>query len=120
MAAGGTVSVAWSAMAGDREPTPQAILATPHLLDMLRDQRLVCELGERYRELTPSEDTVEILERAIFADLDAIAPATAPLEIRVDDRIRRDFADERTITLRGWILSVTEARQCALYSLFYS
>jgi hypothetical protein len=119
MAAAGTASVAWTAIAGDQEPTTQAILATPQLLEMLRDQRLVCELGECYRALTPGERTVEALERAILADLEAIAPATMPLDTRVDGRIQRDFADERTITLRGWILSVTEARQCALYSLFY-
>jgi hypothetical protein len=31
--------------------------------------------------------------------------------------IQRDFAEGRTVLLDGWVLSVTEARQCALYSL---
>jgi len=34
----------------------------------------------------------------------------------IDDRIRDDFGAGRTVVVDGWLLSVTEARQCALYS----
>lgn len=110
-------SAVLSATARDREPMPMVVLATPHLLDVLRDQRLVCELGERYCEITPGERTVDVLEHAILADLDPTMAATTPLEARVNDRVRHDFTAGRTVALNGWILSVTEARQCALYSL---
>ncbi len=36
---------------------------------------------------------------------------------KIDERIRRDFAESRVVTPAGWVLSRTEARQCALYSL---
>jgi hypothetical protein len=32
-------------------------------------------------------------------------------------RCRQDFAEERTVTLDGWIASVTEARLCAIAAL---
>ena len=31
--------------------------------------------------------------------------------------VRRDFETGRTVLVNGWILSVNEARQCALFSL---
>ena len=35
----------------------------------------------------------------------------------IDDQVRDDFAAGRTVLVGGWVLSVTEARQCALFSL---
>jgi hypothetical protein len=35
----------------------------------------------------------------------------------VDTAVQRDFAAGRTVMLDGWVLAVTEARQCALFSL---
>jgi len=34
-----------------------------------------------------------------------------------DNRVKQDFANGKIAVVDGWILSVTEARQCALYSL---
>jgi hypothetical protein len=31
--------------------------------------------------------------------------------------VRRDFVDGRTVEIDGWLLSLTEARQSALFSL---
>jgi len=35
----------------------------------------------------------------------------------MEERVRADFAAGRVVVVRGWILSVTEARECALFSL---
>jgi hypothetical protein len=35
----------------------------------------------------------------------------------IDDQIRDDFTAGRTVVVDGWVLSVTEARQAALFSL---
>jgi hypothetical protein len=34
-----------------------------------------------------------------------------------EDPVRADFAAGRVIAVRGWLLSRTEARRCALFSL---
>ena len=59
----------------------------------------VREIGRRYREMAPAELLVAWPRRARAA------------------MVRDDFAAGRTVVIDGWVLSVTEARQCALYSL---
>ena len=90
------------------------VLAMPHVLDVLRDERLIRELGAQYCAMFPTEQTPVALERAIVSDLEA---TEGPLEKRIHDRVRRDFATGRTLAVNGWILSLTEARQCALHAL---
>ncbi len=41
----------------------------------------------------------------------------AQLRLRLRNRVRRDFAEERVVSVQGWVLSLTEARLCALTSL---
>ena len=97
------------------KPLGFASLAEPDLLKILRDEHVVCELGELYRETVPAEDDSNVLAEAILGGSHSTAPLA--LRARLSDEIRRDFASGRTVTLKGWILSLTEARQCALYSL---
>ncbi|MBI4623510.1 MAG: hypothetical protein HY736_09880 [Verrucomicrobia bacterium] len=115
MAAAGAAGLVWPATARGGAPSPLKTLAHPHLLAVLRDGRVVRDLGRRYREVVPAEDNARALVRAILAGSHATAPA--PLPARVRNQVQRDFKAGRTVTLNGWILSVTEARQCALYSL---
>lgn len=44
----------------------------------------------------------------------AIAPTDAAVRSLIAVAIRRDFAEERTVELDGWIISITEARLCAM------
>ena len=91
-------------------------LARPALLDDLGPQA-VGEIGRRYRELVPAEHGASSLRAAI---LDSGREAgflrgrrRPPLATLVAD----DFADGRVVLVNGWLLSATEARQCALFSL---
>jgi hypothetical protein len=36
---------------------------------------------------------------------------------QLDDAVREDYVAGKVLTINGWVLSLTEARQCALYSL---
>ena len=98
-----------------------ATLAHPRLLELLHDDQIVRDLGRRYREIVPAEDSADTLVHAIMAGEAAefsIQHRAAPsLCARVHEQVRRDFASGNTVTINGWILSVTEARQCALNSL---
>jgi hypothetical protein len=101
-----------------------ALLANPRLIEILHDERIVCELGRRYRESVPAEDNAERLAHAILGEprarlqaSDAPRVARDSLRARLADQVQRDFDDGRTVTLHGWILALTEARQCALFSL---
>jgi hypothetical protein len=86
--------------------------------------RLIREIGDAYRDLNSRENDADRLASLIRADLpEGVATNQSPgskLYAALDRQIRSDFKHGRTVELRGWILSVTEARQCALYSILYA
>ena len=97
--------------AGDTRPVAQ-----PALLGMLGADR-VCELGVRYRQMVPEESREAALRGAITdGGLRGLRfPWTSRPSLAV--QVRDDFAEGRTVLVNGWVLSATEARQCALFSL---
>ena len=116
----GLAAVGTAAWACPTTARPDAIaspttLAHPHLLDVLRNRHLVRNLGRRYREEVPAENSPRALERAILAEMRVTKSELG--RVQVNEQVQRDFADGRTVMLDGWVLSVTEARQCALFSL---
>jgi hypothetical protein len=84
-------------------------LAHPELLVTLGAEA-VREIGDTYRSLVPAESDRASLETALRAELRAARASN-------EDPIRADFAAGRVIVVRDWMLSHTEARQCALFSL---
>ena len=96
-----------------RDPT---LVARPALL-VAMDAATVREIGARYRETVPGERDAGALRSAIAHDArrGLLLPwkPSPSLEQQVSD----DFAIGKTVIVRGWVLSVTEARQCALFSL---
>ena len=84
----------------------------PQLLAMLGPER-VRQLGAHYRAANPSENRADALRAAISGR----GPRIPLLRKSIDDQIRDDFEAGRAVLVDGWILSVTEARQAALFSL---
>lgn len=91
-----------------------AAVDRPLLLTMLGPDR-VRELGARYRADTPSENTADALRSAISGSRGFRIPFIRTKSLA--DQIKDDFEKARTVLVDGWVLSVTEARQAALYSL---
>jgi len=72
-------------------------------------------LGQRYRALHRSESDPTAIRNAILRS----RPLAARLGLThtpIAAIVRDDFEHGRTVVLDGWILSLTEARQCALLS----
>lgn len=91
-------------------------LARPELIDMLGAER-VGELGARYRAAIPKENTAAAL-RAAISDTEGRGFRLPWLRrAPIEQQVRDDFAAGRTVLVDGWVLSATEARQCALFSL---
>jgi hypothetical protein len=86
----------------------------PQLLAMLGPDR-VRQLGAHYRAATPNENSADALRAAISNGHGFRSPLISHGSL--DDQIRDDFAAGRTVVVDGWVLSVTEARQAALFSL---
>jgi len=86
-------------------------------LGILRDRRSICDLGRDYRSSHPEENDADRLLGLISANPPVSEPA---LRTALNRQQQREFARHQTVVLRGWVLSRTEARQCALYSLLYA
>lgn len=89
-------------------------LGKPALVEMLGPER-VREIGTQYRAAVPNENTEATLRDAISNSQHRHFPWIGRKSI--EEQIRDDFAAGRTVVVNGWVLSETEARQCALYSL---
>jgi hypothetical protein len=86
----------------------------PQLLSVLGPDR-VREIGSHYRGATPGENTADALRAAISKSRGFHIPLLGNESL--DDQIEDDFEEGRTVVVDGWVLSVTEARQAALFSL---
>lgn len=82
------------------------ILAEPRSLSMIWDTETIKAVGDQYRLQIPSEKS----EMSLIKLLKAAAP-------ELEDIIKKDFETGNTVIIDGWILSTTEARQCALFSI---
>jgi hypothetical protein len=95
-------------------PAYDPLLAEPELLSQIWEPETLVEMGALYRNLTPGERTEEALVAVLFPKAQGTAASTVEW---VKERIRDDFREGDLVMLDGWMLSRTEARQCALYSI---
>ena len=79
---------------------------------------MIKDAGKAYLKKTPAENDDNKLEQLLAND-DAIANSTDEKAIHeyLDKKIKHEFETGNTVLIKGWVLAVTEARQCALFSL---
>lgn len=96
-------------------------VAQPQFLLHICDEKTVRTIGAMYKKQTPGESEGRKLASLILTDNagHAIPESTdaATLQTALNQKIARDFETGRTVVVEGWVLSQTEARQCALLSL---
>ena len=90
-------------------------LASPKLLSMLGNDQAILEIGQAYIAEYVLEDSVIVLKERLHTSLDHHASVAS-----IENRIKLDFEEGEVVCIKGWVLSITEARQCALYSLLHS
>lgn len=94
-------------------------LITPEILSRFCDGEVIRTIGEHYLFKFPSEAQKEKLVSMILTGSNGEKLKSSDhSEIRdwVERKINEDFKQERILIIDGWIISATEARQCALYS----
>jgi hypothetical protein len=79
-------------------------------------------IGLAYLQSYPNEADAQRLEDQIamgIAGGRAVLAAASTREISalINNRIRQDFEAEQVVKVQGWVLSITEARLCALSAL---
>jgi hypothetical protein len=89
--------------------------ALPMLFSHLADKDMIRETGQAYRKLFPKEDDQSVLTKLLIGE--QASKNGADIQNMLDKCVLDDFKTDKIVTPAGWILSVTEARQCALYSI---
>jgi hypothetical protein len=104
-----------------------AALARPDVLSRICDVAAIGQIGAAYRAQTPSEARRDQLTELLLANLglpmadkgkkQTVGIDETRLPKLLEEKIRDDYAGGRIVIIKGWVLSITEARQSALYSL---
>jgi len=86
-----------------------------HPLDLseICDRKTLIRIGNTYRKLT-DENNKKYLEELLLQDA---GMNNTDIKIRLKTKVAEDFSTGNTILIEGWLLSITEARQCAFLSL---
>lgn len=90
------------------------LLAEPRSLSALLDYEQITAIGTKYLEKTSNETTVRSLVQHL---MQGISDDKSGLAEALKTKIKTEFEERNTVLVDGWVLSVTEARQCALSSL---
>ena len=97
------------------------ILAQPKFLSHICDAKTLREIGKVYKEEFPSESKKEQLANELLTDNSGKSFAEtadqSSISSLLDQKIKQDFETGKTVVVKGWVLSATEAQQCALFSL---
>ncbi len=96
------------------KPEYDPLLAEPGFLSYIWDTDTMLEIGNLYRGLMPEEDSEANLVSALLGR--STETPVSPQQF-LAERVKSDYQDNELVLLDGWILSRTEARQCALLSL---
>ena len=97
-----------------RVPEYDPMLAEPELLSLIWETQTMIEIGDLYRDQIPEERTEGALVTALIKDQTSEIAASREF---MEEQVKRDYQQGDLMILEGWMLSRTEARQCALLSL---
>ena len=92
----------------------------PKILGNFCSDEDIREIGMDYRKRVPEEaDKQKLVELLLKNDSGKQVKSTDIHEVSdwLDEKTDREFKDDNTLVVAGWVVSVTEARQCALYTL---
>lgn len=86
-----------------------------HPLDLTEicDRKTLINIGNTYRKLT-DENNEKYLEELLLKDAEI---HNTEIKKGLKTKVTEDFNTGNTILIDGWLLSITEARQCALLSI---
>jgi hypothetical protein len=96
-----------------------SMLSQPNALQHICDATTIREIGKAYQKLAPGESK-ETLIKLLAVNIDHTIDESTDRSLVnsvLEKRVRQDFKENKTMVVDGWILSVTEARQCALFAL---
>lgn len=102
-----------------------AELSIPIVLSRITDKNTILQIGKTFGEMHPEQYTLSDLEKKLKTNLPAdntLSDSLSKTKINalIGEQIFREFSQTETLVIRGWVITLTEARQCALFSLLES
>jgi hypothetical protein len=91
-------------------------LIHPFVLSHFCDEETIRQIGMEYRSQFPSENSVEKITALLIKENTFLLSDNASTARKLEKNIQAEFKSNKIITIDGWVLSTTEARQCALFS----
>ena len=92
----------------------------PDPLSHICDEKTLKEIGVAYRKKFTDESNEDQLANLLLTSNDnKLFPENsgdAIIHSMLGKKIQEDFETGKTVVVKGWILSKTEAQQCALFS----
>jgi len=99
----------------------KTVLSQPEFLSHICDAKTILGIGNAYRLMVSSETKADQLVDLLMTDKGGNSISgtqdSSSIIAFVNQNIEKDFKTGQTLVVSGWVLSVTEARQCALFSL---
>ena len=89
------------------------VLAQPTSLLKIWDYETIAKIGNQYLLSNQEENK----ERTLVKLLEQIDVKEGSLAQGLEQKVINDFENGSMVMVDGWILSITEARQCALFSV---
>lgn len=100
-----------------KAPIPDGA-ASPDLLSHLTGKDALRKIGKAYLDGHPDEANADDLYDAIMKGHPGKTPlSSTELKAYLENAIAADFTNDRLVIASGWVVSVTEARQCALFTI---
>ena len=101
-------------------PNFEELLATPLTLMLLNDSKTIRKLGKQHLKLSSTHLEKEMLIALLLKNNQgkeiSKSSSTSAIQRFIQKKITQDFSLENTVLIDGWVLSKTEAYQCALFS----
>jgi len=110
-----TAAISFPLLHSCKSTVNKNVISQPVFLSRLFDKETINEVGKLYLQKSPQENSEDKLVQLLANNTNA-ADERAIHEY-LDTAIRNDFEKGNTLTVKGWVLAITEARQCALFSL---
>jgi hypothetical protein len=96
------------------------VLNRPDLLSRFCNEAELKDIGTKYRKTVPLENEIQKLKDLLLTDKSGKKiKSSDKMQVGelISGKTQEDFVTYNTIIINGWVISITEARQCALFSL---
>lgn len=103
-------------MYGCNSKTFNKAVTEPYFLSHIFDAKTMKATGDAYIKQSGEDSKNKLAGLLEDPAVNETTDAKAVHDV-YDRKTREDFNNLKTVVVNGWVLSVTEARQCALYSL---